>query len=158
MKAIRFGFALYALYLALYASLLRHCAGLQRLIADYNSGIRVLSRSLAQSAILTVKTETRTYQAAGQPSKVELVITVQDNSVLDNVYSQVFPVIQEDIKEFRQVAGGLSTEDIFKAGLKRFRQEFMRTERVTGKNITSTPLPPNVTNAETLSTSTKKVC
>ncbi|OWA53443.1 hypothetical protein BV898_17871 [Hypsibius exemplaris] len=55
---------------------------------------------------------TRTYQAAGQPSKVELVITVQDNSVLNNVYSQV-PVIQEDIKEFRQVAGGLSTEGYF---------------------------------------------
>ncbi|OWA53001.1 hypothetical protein BV898_17438 [Hypsibius exemplaris] len=97
----------------------------------------MLSRSLAQSAILTVKTETRTYQAAGQPSKRA-------------------PVIQEDINEFRQAAGGFSTEDIVKAGLKKFRLGFMRSENVTGKNTTSTPLPSNVTNAETLSTSTKE--
>ncbi|OWA53008.1 hypothetical protein BV898_17445 [Hypsibius exemplaris] len=96
-----------------------------------------LLRSLAMTESISVKVATRTFQATDQPSKVVMLITVQDTSIPDAVYD-ITPVEEESVEEFQRLPGSpLSIEDIVKAAMKRFRRAFMPTLKVSEKSSSS---------------------
>ncbi|OWA53847.1 hypothetical protein BV898_18268 [Hypsibius exemplaris] len=110
------------------------------------------------TASISVKVATRTFQATDQPSKMMMLITVQDTSIPDAVYdvSGSLNVANYYIYELfvpfdcawldynREIACCAylvvlfpPREDIVKAALKRFRRAFTPTLGVSGKSSSS---------------------